>query len=139
MQQLLIFFNILHNSSSQIDVIYLDFRKAFDSVAHNELLLKLWNFGIIGKLWSWVKAYLANRVQYVSVGHSNSSSLPVLSGVPQGSILGPLLFLIFVNDLPDTAQFSLFADDVPNVSCLFLLHSIVPIYKVISSDSQSGA
>ena len=114
LQQLLIFFKILHNSSSQIDVIYLDFRKAFDSVSHNELLLKLWNFGITGKLWSWMKAYLANRVQYVSVGHSNSSTLPVLSGMPQDSILGPLLFLIFVNDLPDTVQFSnilLFADD----------------------------
>ena len=68
LQQLLIFFSTLLGSSSQTDVLYLDFKKAFDSVTHNELLHKLWNFGITDSLWLWVRAYLTNRRQCVSVG-----------------------------------------------------------------------
>ena len=124
LQQLLVFFNIVLSSASQIDVIYLDFRKAFDSVAHNELLFKLWKFGIIGNIWFWLRAYLSNRVQYVSIGQSTSPSLPVVSGVPQGSILSPVLFLIFVNDLPSIFSCSkvlLFADDA---KCIMPIYSL---------------
>ena len=84
LQQLLIFVNSIANSlntGSQADVIYLDFKKAFDSVAHNELLLKLGSIGITDSLWLWLCAYLTNRLQCVSINGSVSDVLPVISGV----------------------------------------------------------
>ena len=118
LQQLILFFECRFEKlcyARQVDVIYLDFKKAFDSIVHNILLHKLWSFGITDNLWEWLCAYLTNRVQCVSVNGTVSDFLPVVSGVPQGSILGPLLFLIFINDIPAFSKFStliLFADDV---------------------------
>ena len=117
LHQLLVFLHNIFNSfnnNTQIDVTYLDFKKAFDSVAHNELLVKLWNFGITGSLWNWFKTYLSSRIQCVHLNDAISNPLPVISGAPQGSVLGPILFLVFVNDISDSVLSSkvlLFADD----------------------------
>ena len=96
-----------------IDVIYLDFAKAFDTVPHNRLLTKLHAYGINGNILQWIKAFLSNRKQRVRVNSSYSKYTNVTSGIPQGSILGPILFIIYINDLPDCVQSicKIFADD----------------------------
>ena len=83
----------------KIDIAYLDFAKAFDEVPHCALLNKLSRFGITRQL-IWFKSYLSDRYQRVALQGSYSDWLQVLSGVPQGSILGPLLFLVYIDDIP---------------------------------------
>ena len=96
-----------------IDVIYLDFQKAFDKVPHQRLLSKLKAYGIQGKVFDWIENFLSRRKQRVAVCGSYSNWTDVISGVPQGSVLGPTLFIMYVNDLPDYIKSSLrlFADD----------------------------
>ena len=94
--------------------IYLDLQKAFDTVDHKILLTKLFNYGIRGNIHSWFCDYLADRKQYVCISGINSDLDKISSGVPQGSVLGPLLFLLYVNDIGRSISCStvkLFADD----------------------------
>ena len=97
----------------QTDLILLDFSKAFDKVNHSKLIWKLHNYGIRSNVLNWIVAFLGDRAQKVVVGGEESDTVPVTSGVPQGSVLGPILFLVYINDLPDkvTSQVRLFADD----------------------------
>ena len=97
----------------QTDVIIMDFAKAFDKVPHRRLLYKLGYYGIRGSTHKWISLWLSERSQKVVLDGQASDPVPVLSGVPQGSVLGPVLFLIFINDLPDNIRSSvrLFADD----------------------------
>ena len=96
-----------------VDALYLDFSKAFNSVPHQHILLKLRSCGVGGKLLDWVEAFLTGRRQRVTVNGLRSEWATVTSGVPQGTVLGPLLFVVFLNDMPGeiSSSIKMFTDD----------------------------
>jgi len=121
------------NFRHSVDVAYIDSQKAFDSVVHSKLCHKLKAYGVAGNLYAWLSDFLTNRVQAVKVNNKFSHNIPVSSGVPQGSVLGPALFLLYINDLVDifgnSLSVKLFADDVKiysvinNIDDTYLLQS----------------
>lgn len=111
------FINVLYNrldNNEKCIGIFMDLSKAFDMVAHDLLLHKLHNYGFRGRVYNWLKSYLLGRSQLVDINGCKSDILKINYGVPQGSVLGPVLFILFVNDLPNIVQENnliMFADD----------------------------
>ena len=116
--QLVSFINDLaksYDNGKQTDVILMDIAKAFDTVPHNRLRHKLQWYGIIGNTYQWISSFLSDRHQKVVIDNVSSDSVPVVSGVPQGTVLGPILFIIYMNDVIENIKHSkirLFADDI---------------------------
>ena len=102
-----------------IDIVYLDISRAFDCVPHERLLCKLYNAGIKGNVLGWFKSSLQNRRQRVKINETYSNWVTVSSGIPQGTILGPVLFLVYINDIGKNlfSNIRLFADDCILYNC----------------------
>ena len=116
------------DEGGNIDTIYLDFANAFDTVPHQRLLTKLRGYGIEGRILTWIEAFLTDRRRGVVINDIRSSWADVTSTIPQGSVLGPMLFICYINDMPSSVQSSiyLFADDAK-------------LYRNIASDDDPTA
>lgn len=125
------------HENNQVDVLYTDFSKAFDLVDHTILVSKLHNFNLPNKLIKWIDSYLSNRRQFVKYEQKESIEYDVNSGVPQGSHLGPTLFLLFINDivpaLGDNVYISLFADDLKIASKINNTSDVNNLQKAIDN------
>ena len=120
-----------------VDMVLFDFSKAFDVVSHTILLQKLSCLGITGPILDWLTDFLTGRVMFVEVGGVRSSPKPVLSGVPQGSVLGPILFLIYINNIATSlsSRYKIFADDL-KIYCT-IPHSTPEAYATATSACQT--
>ena len=122
-----------------IDAVYLDFAKAFDTVPHQRLLRKLEGYGVTGKLLDWFRDFLVGRRQRVGVAGSFSGWSQVLSGVPEGYVLGPLMFVCYINDLPETIASFIFLNVMtPRFSDEWIVSWTGIIFSMIWIDWQSG-
>ena len=124
------------NKGGQCDVLALNFSKAFDKVPYACLYQKLSHYGVCGSILSWLQTFLTDRSQYVILDNMKSYATPVLLGVPQGTVLAPLLFLMYINDLPTCVQnkLRLYVDDVliysyidPQDDCISLQHDLTAL------------
>ena len=121
------------NKKEHSIAIFCDLRKAFDTVDHTILLNKLKNLGVRGISYEWFKSYLSGRRQYVTINNKSSKTIKIKIGVPQGSILGPLLFLIYINDLAHSSKLLtlMFADDT---TLLFSGPNIEKLYEIVNRE-----
>ena len=128
----------VNRGHKQTDLIIMDFAKAFDKVPHRRLLHKLEYYGIRGSTHKWINSWLSGSTQQVVLDGQASDPVPVLSGVPQGSVLGPVLFLLFINDLPDNIRSSvrLFADDCVLYRNIHLLQDCLTLQEDLTSLGQ---
>ena len=112
--------------------VFLDFAKAFDTVNHQILLSKLENYGIRGPAKDWFESYLKNRHQIVKIGDTLSDKMQIVCGVPQGSILGPILFLLYINDIKNSSKILkcfLYADDTSTLLISKSIQELESIYN----------
>ena len=129
--------NITENIRKALDdgnigcVVFVDSQNAFDTFDHQILLAKLNHYGILGVSNDWFKSYLSNRNHYVSINGYESGLATLNCGIPQGSVLGPLVFLLFIYDLNQAIKFHHFTDDT-NLFCLS--NSIKKLKKVVNAD-----
>ena len=119
------------NNKGLIHAIFLDFKKAFDKVSHKKLCDKLATYGIRGKTLEWIIDFLSNRTQRVLVGGKISDPVNGMSGVPQGTVLGPLLFICYINDLPNTikSKIRIYTDDTLVYNCINTIDDCIQLQR----------